>query len=832
MTEDQPSLLDAALALHDAGLCVLPAADDGSKRPAVNWKDYQHQRPTEADLRRWFDGLPVSTGLGVVAGTVSGGIEMTEIEGRAVIDGALARLHEVIESAGERELWDRLVAGYAVASPSGGIHIVYRVENGEVPGNTKLAAQTDNVTLAETRGEGGWFVTAPSYGHTHPTKRPWALISGGPSSIPTITHDERERFHALIRTLDERPVPAPIVPATFAPLSRAGATDGVSPGDDYNARTTWDEVLTEAGWRRSFSRGEVTHWTRPGKDHGISATTGYGEGDWLYVFTSSTVLEPERTYTRFGFCAAWNYSGDHQAAAKRLQALGYGKAPTVVQMSVVRTESGALPTAPMATAMAGVGAAAAAAVEVFTEPEPLTQAFGLTDVGNAKLLVAQFGHRLRYVPERGAWMRWAGHRWAFDEAGEHMELAKDTLTQAAAQVIDDKAAFQHFQRSLSWRGVQAAVALARTDPAVVAHADELDAVPDQLCTPGGVVELRTGELRDVERGELHTRSTPVTPDASMPTPRWNQFLADTFPDDAELIGYLQRLAGYSATGDVGAHVLPFLYGPSGQNGKSVLMEVIGTLLGSYAGTAPGTFLTQGPGQHETEIARLAGQRFVACSETEKGARFAEAKVKMLTGGDTLTARFMRKDHFSWVPTHKLWLMANDRPEVAAGGNSFFRRLRLIGFNHRVSDAKKIDGLAKIMCAEEGPGILAWIIAGAVAYYAGGLAEPKGVKAATDEYAADEDDLGRFIADRLIIAAPEARAHVMTQTSVITNAYQRWCAEEGLEHPVSAKRFGMELRTRAGVEAYRSNGKRFYLGVSLADTDSGPFTALAPNPIHY
>jgi putative DNA primase/helicase len=170
----------------------------------------------------------------------------------------------------------------------------------------------------------------------------------------------------------------------FAPLSRAGSTDGVSPGDDYNARTTWDEVLTEAGWRKAFSRGEVTHWTRPGKDHGISATTGFGEGDWLYPFTSSTVLEPERTYTRFGFCAAWHYGGDHQAAAKRLQALGYGKAATVVQMPVHRTDSGSLPDAPTARAQPPVtGSVALATSSVMAEPEPLTQAFGLTDVGNA-----------------------------------------------------------------------------------------------------------------------------------------------------------------------------------------------------------------------------------------------------------------------------------------------------------------------------------------------------------------------------------------------------------------------------------------------------------------
>jgi hypothetical protein len=279
MTTPAPSLLDAALALHAAGLCVLPAAEDGSKRPAVDWKAYQAERPDVAQLRRWFSGS--RTGLGVVAGAVSGGIEMTELEGRA----DLPKVMEAVRAAGEQDLWDRIVNGFSVASPSGGVHCITRNASGEVEGNTKLAATAEHVTLAETRGEGGWFVTAPSFGHVHPTKKPWAVISGSPATIATLTADERERFHALLRTLDERPVAAPAEPTPFAPLSRSGGSDGVSPGDDYNARTTWDEVLTADGWRRAFARGEVTiMWTRPGKTHGISATTGY-QGDWLYVFT-------------------------------------------------------------------------------------------------------------------------------------------------------------------------------------------------------------------------------------------------------------------------------------------------------------------------------------------------------------------------------------------------------------------------------------------------------------------------------------------------------------------------------------------------------------------
>jgi HK97 family phage major capsid protein len=201
------AIYDTAQALFAVGLCPLPAAEDGSKRPAVDWKSYQSTRPDEATLRELFARRPW-TGLGIVCGEVSGGLEMTELEGRAVEAGALAKLREAFAATDDIALWDRLMGGY-VRSPSGGLHVFTRLADAPVPGNTKLAATVDHVTLAETRGEGGWVVTAPSFGNVHSTREPWAVVVGTPATIPTITTDERERFHAYVRTLDERPVPAP-----------------------------------------------------------------------------------------------------------------------------------------------------------------------------------------------------------------------------------------------------------------------------------------------------------------------------------------------------------------------------------------------------------------------------------------------------------------------------------------------------------------------------------------------------------------------------------------------------------------------------------------------
>jgi putative DNA primase/helicase len=294
----------------------------------------------------------------------------------------------------------------------------------------------------------------------------------------------------------------------------------------------------------------------------------------------------------------------------------------------------------------------------------------------------------------------------------------------------------------------------------------------------------------------------------MPTPRWNAFLADTFGSDADMISFVQRLAGYSASADTGTHVFPFLYGPGG-NGKSQLMEVLRKLLADYAATAPAGFLMVGRQEHSEELARLQGLRLVVASEINPDARFDEAKLKELTGGDTLTARFMHQSFFEFEPTHHLWLMGNHQPRVKAGGDSFWRRLRLLPFQYKVPEAKKIEGLADILVAEEGPGILAWIIAGAVDHFAHGLREPESVKAATAAYAAEEDHIGRFLEDCCTLGPA---AQVRTETGRVRAAYEAWCQSER-EEQLDARTFGRELKAR-GIVRKPSSGKYFYAGLGL------------------
>jgi RecA-superfamily ATPases implicated in signal transduction len=323
-------ILPDALAAHAAGLCVLPPTEDGSKAPfGDKWKKFQTTRSTEAEVQAWYANG--RTGLGIVCGKVSGGLEMFEFEGRAVDAGMADAFVDAADACGLGDLVGRIAEGYTEATPSGGLHWLFLTES---PVTTKLARRPateeelvedpDNRVkpLIETKGEGGFTIIAPSHGKVHPTGKPWALVAGGFATIATISAEEHQALHDMARTFDQMPTRSVAPPKSCAPA----IGDDVRPGDDLNARTTWADVLEPEGWTAVYTRGDTTYWRRPGKTApGISATTGHAGTDLLWVFTSSTIFEPERSYDRFGAFAALHHDGDVAAAARALAEEGYGR---------------------------------------------------------------------------------------------------------------------------------------------------------------------------------------------------------------------------------------------------------------------------------------------------------------------------------------------------------------------------------------------------------------------------------------------------------------------------------------------------------------------------
>lgn len=330
------SPLHAALEFLLAGVNVVPVREDGSKAPAGSWKQAQTDMTTPEQLVTWATN---AQGFGIITGKVSGNLEMLELEGRAVAAGILDEARELAHKAEIGDIWDKLQSTYIEMTPSGGIHWLYRID-GEVPGNTKLAQRpgaNDNPECwIETRGEGGFVIVAPSGGTVHPSGKPWVRLEGKtPKDIVTFTEAERQELHLLFMLFDEMPVQEEIVRSITTKIP-----DGnLSPGDDYNARTTWDELLIPAGWKKIMTmRSGETQWTRPGKDFGISATTGRTESDNLYVFSTSTQFEQEKPYSKWAVFTLFNFGSLSEDAFKQstkaLRGQGYGSIAVVPDYSL------------------------------------------------------------------------------------------------------------------------------------------------------------------------------------------------------------------------------------------------------------------------------------------------------------------------------------------------------------------------------------------------------------------------------------------------------------------------------------------------------------------
>lgn len=313
-------ILATALRFAIEDIVAIPVASDGTKRPGLSsWKEFQDRKPTNDELLAWFNNDEVQ-GLGVVTGPISGNLLLLEFEGRAVKKKIHLKAAEAIKAAGLGDVWQRLIDGYSEATPSGGIHFLLKVD-GPIAGNTKLASSAgeDGGCLIETRGTGGFCITAPSGGTAHPEKKPWTMMGGSIETIPTITADEMNELFTILKTFDEMPK----TEITKQELSKRELNPAL-PGDDYCQRTTWEEILEPLGWKKIYKEGEATLWRRPNKSHGISASTNYGGNDTFYVFSSSTSFKPETSYSKFAVYAHLHHGDNFKHAAEALRFKGFG----------------------------------------------------------------------------------------------------------------------------------------------------------------------------------------------------------------------------------------------------------------------------------------------------------------------------------------------------------------------------------------------------------------------------------------------------------------------------------------------------------------------------
>ena len=338
-----------------------------------------------------------------------------------------------------------------------------------------------------------------------------------------------------------------------------------------------------------------------------------------------------------------------------------------------------------------------------------------TDLGNAETLVDRHGDRLRHVRQQRVWLYHHAGRWHRDETGEAERAAKDVARRALVDAAElngeeQKAAVKWALQSQSEPRVRACLGLASTESEIALSADQLDADPYLLACPNGTVDLRTGELREHRPEDLISRGTEVAYDPRAKAPRWHRFLGEVFAEDEELIAFIKRVVGYCLTGDTREHVA-FVFHGAGCNGKTVFTETIKHLLGDLAVTASFDSFVRSRGDRgpRNDLARLHRARLVTASESGEGRKLDEATVKTLSGGDTVTARFLYGEHFEFRPHFKLAMITNHRPRVDGDDDAIWRRLRLIPFEQSFEGREDHDLPAKL--AAELPGILRWALGG-------------------------------------------------------------------------------------------------------------------------
>ncbi len=413
-----------------------------------------------------------------------------------------------------------------------------------------------------------------------------------------------------------------------------------------------------------------------------------------------------------------------------------------------------------------------------------------------------YRHLFRYTTGLG-WMRRGANCWKRDDELTAFDCARQVARLTAAAETNAK-----LRKAIcSARTIAAIQQIARTDPRLVLPPDAWDSDPFALNTPAGVVDLRSGRLKQREAYEFHTQCTSVAPDFEADCPTWSQFLLDVFNGDEGMVDFVHRVVGYSLTGDRREQNIFFLQGAGG-NGKSTFIDTIAALAGTYGLKLPAHALMHSPVQgHPTELAMLRGKRLAISSEIEEGQHWAEGRIKELTGDETLTARYMRQDFFEFRQQQKHIVVGNFKPRLRGGDAALARRFLLVPFVAKF-DGRKRDLRMPERLRTEGPTILAWAISGAAKWFTGGLAIPSTVADASREYLAEHDDLAQWVDERCVRTA-EAKA----KASPLYGDYVAWTKARGQNAP-AMKTWAERMSVLPGVSKRKTDGVMQYLGIGL------------------
>jgi putative DNA primase/helicase len=780
---------------------------------------------------------------------VSGNLEMTELEGRATSDESVAMIYDAFESHGEDALdfCDALwTAGYVEITPSGGIHFLYRVSDHEVPGNTKIARRLateqeladkpdDKIkVLAETRGEGGYVIVAPTAGTVHPSGNAWEVQVGKIGQVPTITWEQRNLLHKVLHQVLDR-MPEPVVP----PPRPAPAITGPRanrPGDDFNERGDWYDILPAHGWTVHHAIGGTTYWTRPGKDRsdGHSATTGHagvGAADRLYIMSSATEFNTDEPMTKFYVYAHYEHNGDQKEAAKALARKGFGdQSATFIRPDYDTWDSGSgwvRSTVEIEDGRSGKSNVDSPSTVPSPKFPTLARSRGVRDftlTGACVRFVDENRCCIRYVTEQKMWRVWDGTRWAEDPNGAQVQVAWEAMTEqmdAEAQRMtqegsDFAKAYTSHVKKLRNSGPSGALKIIQSH--VSCSARDFDANPRYLNLRNGIFDVTTLQFLPHDPKYMLTKMMGCGYDDQAKAPRAEKFFAELMPD-FEQRDYVMRALGYTLTGEADQRAFFLLHGMPG-TGKSQFLEMMRDLFGEYGVTAMASTFHKRPnnGQATPDLHVLRGARFITTSETSQETQLDEELIKRFTGKDQISSRSLYEAPQEWIPQGTIWFATNHLPKFASDEDAVWRRVKTLSFNTQFSDDGSTGQLSepnigRKIAAEESDGLFMLLVSALRTYRAAGrLSEPSAVKQAVADHKQSVDPIAQFVADSIeageLVEAPGER----TEFGAVYQAYCNYHKQEIGPYPLGRRRFADALR---GVLRYdrliKSNAKTWLPG---------------------
>lgn len=429
----------------------------------------------------------------------------------------------------------------------------------------------------------------------------------------------------------------------------------------------------------------------------------------------------------------------------------------------------------------------------------ITDSSEVTEDRAAEHFAAIYRDRLAYCHSAGCWYEYDGSIWRQHKTPLAFHYSRELL-RTLSQNLKSPGQFQKTRFAL---GVEK---FAQADPIFSRTSEHWNPDPYLLGTPDGTVDLRTGRLRTSMPSDRINRATAVPP-SDGDCPVWLEFLKSATGGDDELVRFLQQIAGYSLTGLTSEHALFFIYGGGG-NGKSVFIDTLTRIAGEYAQTAAmSTFERQDNSSIPADLAMLDGARLVTASETEEGRPWAEARIKQMTGGDPITARFMRQNFFTFTPRFKLVIVGNHKPVLKSVDDAMKRRFNIIPF---ILKPQKPDKNLSEKLQAEWPAILAWMIKGALDWQQNGLIRPRSVTIATNKYFAEQNILQQWM-DQFCECDLDNH-HLTEPAKSLFASYAKFLVDYG-ENKTTMKAFSQALQ-REGFVNDRSKHGVFYRHIRL------------------